>query len=204
MFKRLVLVCAAMAMATPAFASRGGAIRIEAKDLKTTESRARVAEKVSLTLRDLGSARLSSEVSRAITEHAGRFDAAKLSRSLESFVEAMRVHNSNKSSNFQLSKVETVAETLLKAAIAVKSNATQNEKTQEMTDLLLSFLGPRLKEKLENESLEYDLNKMQKVAEIILTSDLGRRSIDAREIDALYKELTTLLGSKTLGEVENC
>ena len=207
MIKKLIMVCTAMTLAIPAFANRGGGIKIEVKDLKSAESRARVADKVAMTLRDLGAQRVSSEISRAINEQSGRFDVqsqTKFARSLESLIEAVRVHNTNKNSNIQISKVETYVETVLSAAIAIKNNSTQNAKTQEIADLMFSFIGSRLKEKLENENLEYSLNKMQKAAEIVLTSNLSKRSIDEKEIETIYAELLTLFKSKSLLEVENC
>lgn len=207
MFKKFMMVCALATIAIPAMASRGGNVRIEVKDLKSVESRSRVADKVSLTLRDYGSSRLSSVFSRVINEEVGRLDVntqAKFAKSVEAFLEAVRVHNSNRASSIQLAKLENVSETLLTAAVAIRSNSVQNAKTQEIADLLFSFLGPRLKEKLENESLEYDINKMEKVAQIVLTSELSKRSITVEEIDAIYKELTTLLNAKNLREVEEC
>lgn len=207
MLKKVLLTFAVIALSVPAFASRGGNVRIEVKDFKDAASRARVAERVASSLKDLGSERLSSEFGRLINEQSSRLDVksqTEFAKSMEATIAGLRAFSQNSSSSFQLSKIETVVQTTLSAALAIKSNALQSPKTQEIAELLFSFSGVRLKEKLENENTEYDLNKIQRVAEIILTSDLSKRSINETEIDVLYRALAKELDAKTLEEVTNC
>lgn len=207
MLKRVMLTFAVIALSIPAFASRGGNVRIEVKDFKDAASRARVAERVSSSLKDLGSERLSTEFGRVINEQSSRLDVksqTELAKSMEACIAGLRTFSQNRSSSFQMSKIETVVQTTLSAALAIKSNAFQNPKTQEIAELLFSFSGVRLKEKLENENIEYDLNKIQRVAEIILTSDLSKRSINETEVENLYRALTTELNARTLKEVTEC
>lgn len=207
MLKRVMLTFAVIALSIPAFASRGGNVRIEVKDFKDAASRARVAERVSSSLKDLGSERLSTEFGRVINEQSSRLDVksqTELAKSMEACIAGLRTFSQNRSSSFQMSKIETVVQTTLSAALAIKSNAFQNPKTQEIAELLFSFSGVRLKEKLENENIEYDLNKIQRVAEIILTSDLSKRSINETEVESLYRALTAELNARTLKEVTEC
>lgn len=206
MLKRIVIACAIIAMASPALANRGG-LRIEVKDLKDAATRRNISETISRSIRDLtGSQRLSTEVSRIITEYSSRLDTqtqTELTSTLNASFRGLEAMARNNPTTIQMSKVEDVISTNLSAAMAIKSNSIQNEKTQEIAELLFSFSGMRLKEKLENERVDYEFNIMQRPAEIVL-AQAGRRSLNEREIDSLVAELREIFGVDHLSKVSRC
>lgn len=200
----LASVALSMALTTTAYANR--AVRIDVKDVKESASRARAAKDVSRSVKDItGSEKLSTTMERMVNE-ASRLDSksqVELVSAINACMKGLETYSGNKSNQVAMSKVEDVVSATLSAAFAIKANGLQNKQTEEISTLLFQFSGDRLKEKLENQQIVYDLDKMQRVAEMV-SAKIGRQNLTEKEISELYEQIARELDAKTLEEVIKC